>query len=424
MTVGCCVAAALVAGRARAGNDEGIPVGDDAALTGNTVAAVVSDGSSLFYNPAGLARAPRDQIDVSASATIVRVYRLPGLVTAAGGERGNGSFTELVSVPSALAYVRAVGPRLTLGVGLFVPERSSRTIDVHLVAGGADMRLTTTLAQSLYFGSGGVGWRVSPTLRLGASLSAIYFNASGAAAAQSGRSDEVFATAQQFALDAFGAAAQVGAQWEPSPGWHVGLSLRSPILLLVQTLNGSSSTTSAGPGGTTHETMDVVDPEDGVHQVRPLRARLGVAWSGGASWLGVEVDLQAPLDNERVDEHRELTVNARAGGLLAVRNGLWVGLGAFTDRSPDDTPTGLLESRLDFYGGTVGLRLDSAHALASGERAPSLVFSTTIALRYAVGSGEVGGAAFDVAEGIPVANRAASATVHEAALHIGSSVSF
>jgi hypothetical protein len=59
---------------AQAGNDEGIPVGDEAALTGNTVAATVSDGSSLFYNPAGLAGAERDQVDVAATVTMLRFH--------------------------------------------------------------------------------------------------------------------------------------------------------------------------------------------------------------------------------------------------------------------------------------------------------------------------------------------------------------
>ena len=156
----------------------------------------------------------------------------------------------------------------------------------------------------------------------------------------------------------------------------------------------------------------------------PLRIRLGAAWAWGESWIGVEADAQTALDSETFTVHRRFTVNVRAGALLAIAPRAWIGLGMFTDRSPDSTPEGLLESRLDYLGGTVGVRLDHAYGLAAGERAPSLVFSTTIALRYGHGSGETGGVAFGPPGGEPGENRPVSAEIHELAVHLGSSVYF
>jgi hypothetical protein len=61
-------------------------------------------------------------------------------------------------------------------VGLFVPERTSSTIDVPVVGTTGRFRVTTTLSQSLYFGIVGLGWRARPELALGVSLAAVYLS--------------------------------------------------------------------------------------------------------------------------------------------------------------------------------------------------------------------------------------------------------
>ncbi len=413
---------------ARAGNDEGIPLGDDASLAANSVAAMVSDGSSLFYNPAGLARADRDQVDLSGTATLVRFYRLPGLVTVDDGSRGDGSFTEIVSVPSAVAYVRGLGPDLKLGVGLFVPERLSSTLDVPVAGQSGTFRVTGTRSLSLYFGALGLGWRATPKLAIGASLSVVYLSSLGAATAAAGYADRLFTLAQLFPISAVGAALAVGAQWEPSPGLHIGLAVRSPIVLIAQSSSGSevdaAATTDPPAISFQSNTSDVTTV--GIKQVRPLRARLGLAWAWDASWFSVEGEIQSPLEQEVFDVRRQLTWNLRCGGLISIGPHSWLGVGAFTDRSPEGTPDGLLASRLDFYGGTVGVRLDHPHALGPSEPASSVIFSTTLALRYAYGTGEVGGVRFSAMPtgGDVGANRVVDATVHELGLHIGSTLYF
>ena len=88
------------AAAAWAGNDEGIPLGDDAALTGCTVAAMVSDGSSLFYNPAGLAGAERDQVDGGGPAR-AKLHRLDHGARAGGSPRIDGLLlTAVLSCPA------------------------------------------------------------------------------------------------------------------------------------------------------------------------------------------------------------------------------------------------------------------------------------------------------------------------------------
>jgi hypothetical protein len=111
-----------------AGNDDGILLGNDAALMGGAVVSTVNDGSALWYNPAGLALASENSVDVGASAFALRRYNMPGLISADGGRGGDASFTEIVSIPSALTYVRRFSARTVGGLALFASELSDYSL--------------------------------------------------------------------------------------------------------------------------------------------------------------------------------------------------------------------------------------------------------------------------------------------------------
>jgi hypothetical protein len=209
---------------------------------------------------------------------------------------------------------------------------------------------------------------------------------------------------------------------------HVGFALRSPSVLLATALAGSSVEGSATtePSTANLQTTDLGDLVIGVHTARPFRARLGVAWAWGTSWVGVEGDIQPGLTEETIGVSRQTTFNVRAGGVVEVAAQTWLGFGAFTDRSADSIVTSLIASRIDYYGVTVGLRFDHPHDLSASERARTVVFSTTIGLRYAYGTGDIGGVIFDrmPAASPPGRNSTVSATVHELGVHLGSTVYF
>jgi len=48
-------------------------LGNEAAMAGGAVGAIVSDGSATWYNPAGIASVNRDTLDLSGSATMLRI---------------------------------------------------------------------------------------------------------------------------------------------------------------------------------------------------------------------------------------------------------------------------------------------------------------------------------------------------------------
>ena len=108
---------------ARAGNDEGVLVGNDAALTGGAVAATVEDGNALHHNPAGIGWATSDQVDGSASLFVLRRFRIDDFIQPEGQPNEDAAVTALDSVPSSLSYTRRVRPGPSIALGVFVPQQ-------------------------------------------------------------------------------------------------------------------------------------------------------------------------------------------------------------------------------------------------------------------------------------------------------------
>jgi hypothetical protein len=59
LLIGACLTASLPA---RAGNDDEIFVGNQAAMTAGAVSATISDSSPTWYNPAGLGAVALDRV--------------------------------------------------------------------------------------------------------------------------------------------------------------------------------------------------------------------------------------------------------------------------------------------------------------------------------------------------------------------------
>ncbi|HBQ19647.1 MAG TPA: hypothetical protein DEF51_53825, partial [Myxococcales bacterium] len=85
---------------------------------------------------------------------------------------------------------------------------------------------------------------------------------------------------------------------------------------------------------------------------------------------------------------------------------------------------GLGQTQVDFVGWTAGFEYRTPHQLGENEDASSLIFSTTAALRYAIGWGQVGGLRFDPSNGTARETFPVGTTIHELGLHIGSALYF
>ncbi|MEZ4340009.1 MAG: hypothetical protein R3B82_25590 [Sandaracinaceae bacterium] len=421
---------------ARAGNGDGILLGNQAAITGGAVASVIGDGTATWYNPAGLASMERDAVDVSGNAFQVRAAEEGGLISSTTGESNDGGYLELLSIPSASTIARRLEPGLVIAFGVFAPRFSQHTVRTGLDAGLGPDRARWTLASTAYSATyqagGAIGIRLDEHVRFGVSLFGVYRE----------RSD-TFQTAGAFAQDgatrlvarggitqvrSLGAELGLGVQWEPYAGFVLGVTFRSPGLELLTQIR--STTTSidvtvddASPDAFSFVPEDSEDLAPGIAVLTAGRFVLALGHRFDRGWIAAELDLQPPLALDGVLSRR-FVWNVRVGGRYEVDEQIGVGAGLFTDHSELDPIEELGQTRVDFYGLSAGFEYRSPHRLGPGERSDDLVFSTTVGVRYALGVGEVGGLLFDPQRGVERATVPISTTIHELSLHIGSGLYF
>ncbi|HEX6239326.1 MAG TPA: hypothetical protein VFZ61_00475, partial [Polyangiales bacterium] len=283
----------LWAGPARAGNDDGVLLGNDAAMLGGAVTAAVSDGSSLWYNPSGLVHAHDfATIDVSASAFTLRHYRIPNFLSASDGSGSNATFTELVSIPSAVTAVRQLGRRVTGALGLFTPQVDDYSLRTSLVTRSdfvTKWQVALTSRQSQYYAGGGLAFAASPRVLFGVSLLGAYVSSASSAQVAGGAELED-GSVQAFAVESFlqadtllGLLLNLGVSVRILPELHLGVSVRTPGMSVfraqrITLVNAGATPEDDGSVSTDFEPVDQRRRDGIVSVFSPLRARFGLAY--------------------------------------------------------------------------------------------------------------------------------------------------
>ena len=433
--IGC----SLLPRAARAGNDDELLVGNQAAMLGGAVIAPVNGSSATWYNPAGLGSVDRDQFDISATVYTLRSYTVPKFLATPSGAYANGSVTEFVVAPTQIAYVRRLSDKTALGFGYFVPKASNFVLRENLTdAEGnppSQWQLAAAGADTQHIGALAVGTRLRSNLRLGASLLGGYAASVASASlfgsvSPDGSTPEAssaistVATGSRFSLQV-----ALGMQWQLSPQLTLGASLRTPELQLHASENNNynvSVTSLLKPldpqfGATAREEVQSVGPD----LVKAGRAAVSVSYGYAFGWVTAELDIQPGLHRERVGVNRKAVWNARLGWYHILSPVLSFGLGLFTDRSSDAEAYSLLEGTGHFYGGTAGIELSNEHLLAATERATSLTFKSVFALRYAFTSGDFGRIVGDPERfPDPFLTERGDIYIHELGLYVGGGMRF
>jgi hypothetical protein len=428
-------------GSARAGNDDELLVGSRAAMTAGAVSATVMDGSSTWYNPGGLGAIERDQVDVSGTVYTLRFYSAPGFLSLESGEEDDGSVVEFLSVPNQIAFVRRLGHGVSLGLGYFVPRASNFIIREQLRVGddedGSRWRLAVTLADVQHTAAAALGFALSPRARIGFSLIGTYEAATESLSLASvvradGQVERLLASASLATLQRIGGELGAGVQIDLTRALHLAVTARSPRVLFHDALDVGFADAMAvrSDGGDPllqAELGEADSPGGGPRLLLAGRVGVGLAYAyGEASWVAFEIDLQPGLHEPDARVQRRALLNARLGVYHELEPGLAVGAGLFTDRAPDEPSADPITGGGDFYGGTLGVELNSAHRLARDEPTGSLEFSTMFAIRYAFSDGTVNGLVGDPAapDGNWVRPREGALRVHEVGFYVGSGLRF
>ncbi len=432
---------------AHAGNGRSYELGNDAAIMGGTGVARSVDGAAAWYNPAGLAAIERYQLDVSGSAFMLRFRKYPSIMEATDGvtTRSVGiSDTEFVAVPTSLVFARRVLPKLVLGFGLFVPEMAEVSSqdgfdDLPVQGGSFGMQLDfASKVRSFHVGFA-LGGELGGRVRLGLGLFGVYRKTQSRVRLLENNRPTSPATPETSAAfivfedddnrSVIGGLFTVGAQWEFIKGWHLGVTVRSPLWQFGQfgdrtTVNSGAQTTDRQlpPASFTLSKDNLRKTGGGT--VLPVEIHVAVAAEFPGGYVALEADFMPPVENEELSVDSRFAWNVRAGVRYQFTERFAAGLGLFTDRTTAPPAAVLGDEHVDYYGVTLGGEYRKPIQLGSREEAKTLVFSTTFGVRYAFGLGQFGAYKIDLARPNASPDVVRDAVLHELSLHLGSTLLF
>ncbi len=395
---------------AYAGNDDAYFLSNQAALTGGAVVASTRDEGSVFYNPAGLGLVKRHQMSLTMTALALQVREIDNALTiveptgARSTQDVDGTHGGVIS-PSAAAVLR-IGD-VPIGFGFFttrydVLDVTGGTAFDSDAQGSAQEKITLDEIDIQYTVGAGTGFQVTPQLRLGGSLFAVYTaqdDAATLAASRSNAMGEVVVTAQERDMSSrWGGQIVVGAQYDILPVGTIGLLVRSPTLMLFEDPNVASFASYSQTGAAPFASA-TFEPSRSAAKIgfsAPPTFVLGFTHDFDHAQLSIGAEYSPPLESLEVEQggeteflvDRRWVLNVRIGGILELTDSIDFGLGLFTDRSPQETPEGFGDLQVNYYGVSTGLRYEESVKLAPGALADDIVFRTVAALRYAYGTGE------------------------------------
>ncbi len=403
--------AALAGGPGLAANPESTLLSPDGALAG-AVLASDDDGGGGWYNPASLGGLTRSSLRLGISAyagSFLNAERVIVTTTPWSTQAQALSAFRFNAVPSVLGLTWKLRDGLGLSLGVWTPFRDALSAGLDTTDSGplpTAPGVTGTLQQRYdwsesaddTWGAVALGWRVHPTLRVGASLQGGYSSGE--------RWIELNTTVRPDADTAGGShlhvrvhdkvkvlalRATLGVQWLPTRRLRFALVVRSPSVQLFRSLDrvriifAGTLLPGVAPqeGGFIETTprsssVSIIDPPRVLAgaqvELGPVSLRLDGEWSPGASAEGQTL---------------RPGLRARVGALYTWSKDLTLGLGASYDASRLVAAEGnLAVDTLGLSGGATMRSTDVVRVLGGSDAWDLL---STVAVAAAFGFGKAPG---------------------------------
>jgi hypothetical protein len=216
------------------------------------------------------------------------------------------------------------------------------------------------------------------------------------------------------------------------PKWNLGLVVFSPTFQLCSwgehsdTAGGSWPDASGTIVNNASRDASTFKSFDG-KMIEPFHTQVALAYKQPDFWIGATADFFLPLRTPSLQISRKFMWNVSVGSKFRITEKINGGAGLFTDNSPERTIDDFGDSQINFYGLSLGAEFNTPVPRTVGENKTPIVFSTSLAFRYALGIGDVGGLTFDATTGQNISSaqvRRVGVTFNEIALYIGTGLFF
>ena len=397
------VALLAVSGRARAGNSEDVVAGSDVALTGGAVVANVHTGGAMWFNPAGVARLDSRSVDLTGAVLNYSIVNAPGTLSLESGEQSEGDFSAVQAIPRALTFVASPRPALRWGIGFFFSRSLNRFFqDSVSTEGGpsgepSEFYATVDETKTVYHLSSALAWKKSEEFLLGGSFDIVIATqrlTEIVSGGYLGGAGGTFGRDFNRALSGGGLQIKGGLQWAPIAEVRVGWMAAMPSYLVY--LNNETTATQQLASPTELPVFEgtQIDEISGTWSgVEPGLTRLGATHIGKWGWVEVDLIVRFPLKTPELDIDWKTTADVRLGGIFRLTERLKLGAGFFTDFSPERGLDSFGDTKIDFYGFTLGF--DFANRPEPPERGEEgFYIAFAVAARYEHGKGQVAGLLF------------------------------
>ncbi len=446
-----------------AGNGFNFPAGSRAAAMSGAYSALADDPATAWWNPAGLGWAERSSLDLSASAYHIQFLQIPEFIrtTMPDGPNSSGlSASPFQVVASSASYVWKIGGwkkevpdagdaktppaedlaapanavlQHSVALSVFIPASQkfsqSAVFDGTGLNGPYHQRFSLAFQEITYCIGPSWGMRINDKVSVGASLFGVYRTGDGRLTLavnadvpqDDGSSVPNFYTINtDLASTELGFAVQLGVQVHPISGLRLGLAVRLPTLRVWGKTSGSNLETSSVPSFVDQSVREA----SSVAFNQPFSMTLGVAWQQpGKFAIAIDADYTTPWHSGGTNTRGYFNGRLGVEVFLAPR---WIlGFGGFTDVAPNPPlgdPPALLDSRMDYFGGTLGVTYLSPYVVVGSSNTDRITFATTLGLKYAYGFGKIAGMDVDYRTGAVTALK--DIRSHEVSVLLGSGVRF